>query len=100
MSVLTYLNPEAIKDTSIEGIKLKDGSIEASKIKDGSISASKIDGTVASKTYVDTTVSSAIAASDAMVFKGTLGTGGTAESLPSTAIIGDTYKVISLTTIS
>ena len=43
MSLLTYLNPNAIKDASIEGIK----------IKDGAISSSKIDGTVASKSYVD-----------------------------------------------
>ena len=40
---LTYLNPDAIKDASIEGIK----------IKDGSISSSKIDETVASKSYVN-----------------------------------------------
>ena len=43
---LTYLNPDAIKDASIEGIK----------IKDGSISSSKIDETVASKSYVDTAI--------------------------------------------
>ena len=99
MSLITYLNPDVIKDDSIEGIKLKDGSIDAIKIKDGAISASKIDETIASKSYVDNTIASAITASDAMVFKGTLGTGGTTESIPSTAIIGDTYKVISLTTI-
>ena len=39
----TYIKPNAIKDASIEGIK----------IKDGTISSSKIDGTVASKNYVD-----------------------------------------------
>ena len=39
----TYIKPNAIKDASIEGIK----------IKDGTISSSKIDGTVASKSYVD-----------------------------------------------
>ena len=43
---LTYLNPNAIKDASIEG----------NKIKDGSISSSKIDETVASKSYVDTAI--------------------------------------------
>ena len=32
MSLLTYLNPDAIENASIEGIKLKDGSISASKI--------------------------------------------------------------------
>ena len=89
MSLLTHLNPNAIEDASIEGIKLTDGSI----------TSSKIDSSVASKKYVDDTIASAISASDAMVFKGTIGTGGTSESLPSTAIEGDTYKVIALTTI-
>ena len=42
----TYIKPNAIKDASIEGIK----------IKDGTISSSKIDGTVASKSYVDTAI--------------------------------------------
>ena len=46
MGVLTYLNPNVIKDSSIEGIK----------IKDNSISSSNIDETVASKSYVDTQV--------------------------------------------
>ena len=89
MSLITYLNPAVVKDNSIEGIK----------IKDGSITSTKIDSSVASKKYVDNTIASAISASDAMVFKGTIGTGGTSESLPSAAIVGDTYKVIALTTI-
>ena len=46
MSLLTHLNPNAIEDASIEGIKLKDGSV----------SASKIDSSVASKKYVDDTI--------------------------------------------
>lgn len=46
------------------------------------------------KQYVDSKISSSIAASDAMVFKGTLGTDGTATALPTSAVIGDTYKVI------
>ena len=46
MSLLTYLDPNAIKDASIEGIK----------IKNGAISSSKIDETVASKSYVDTQI--------------------------------------------
>lgn len=43
MGILTYLNPNVIKDSSIGGTKLNDNSI----------SSSKIDGTVASKSYVD-----------------------------------------------
>lgn len=46
------------------------------------------------KQYVDSKIASSIAASDAMVFKGTLGTNGTSTALPTSAIIGDTYKVI------
>ena len=39
-------------------------------------------------------VSEAIAAADAMIFKGTLGTGGTVTALPTTYQIGWTYRVI------
>ena len=46
MGILTYLNPNVIKDSSIGGTKLNDNSI----------SSSKIDETVASKSYVDTAV--------------------------------------------
>jgi hypothetical protein len=42
------------------------------------------------KTYVD----NLLGANDAMVFKGTLGTGGTVTSLPTTYSAGWTYKVI------
>lgn len=51
------------------------------------------------KQYVDAKISSSIAASDAMVFKGTLGTNGTSTTLPTSAIIGDTYKVITQTSV-
>lgn len=48
----------------------------------------------ATKQYVDTQISTKIAASDAMVFKGTVGTGGDVTALPtSNVVIGDTYKV-------
>lgn len=52
------------------------------------------------KQYVDSKISSSIAASDAMVFKGTLGTNGTATALPaSSVVVGDTYKVITQVTV-
>ena len=52
------------------------------------------------KQYVDSKISSSIAASDAMVFKGTLGTNGTATALPaSSVVVGDTYKVITQITV-
>ena len=53
------------------------------------------------KKYVDAKISSSIAASDAMVFKGTLGTNGTATALPtSSVVIGDTYKVITQVSVA
>lgn len=55
----------------------------------------------ATKQYVDTQLANGIAASDAMVFKGTMGTGGTATSLPtSNVVVGDTYKAISAISIA
>lgn len=49
----------------------------------------------ATKQYVDAQLTSKIAASDAMVFKGTLGTNGTVTAVPTTGVVaGDTYKVI------
>lgn len=53
----------------------------------------------ATKQYVDSKISSSIAASDAMVFKGTIGTNGTSTALPTSAIVGDTYKIITQITV-
>ena len=54
----------------------------------------------ATKKYVDDQISGGIAASDAMVFRGTIGTDGTVTALPSAGVvIGDTYKVISAITV-
>ena len=53
----------------------------------------------ATKQYVDSKISSSIAASDAMVFKGTIGTNGTSTTLPTSAMVGDTYKIITQTTV-
>ena len=45
--------------------------------------------------YVGNEISSALRASDAMIYKGTIGEGGTVQALPSTtALTGWTYKVI------
>lgn len=46
------------------------------------------------KAEVDALVNSLLGASDAMIFKGTLGTGGTVTALPASHKVGDTYKVI------
>ena len=50
---------------------------------------------IANTEYVNTAISNAIAASDAMIFKGTLGTGGSITTLPTTYKTGWTYRVIS-----
>jgi hypothetical protein len=46
------------------------------------------------KTYVDQAVSNGFNANDAMVFKGTLGSGGTETTLPTTYNTGWTFKVV------
>ena len=52
------------------------------------------------KKYVDDQIATKIAASDAMVFRGTIGTGGTTATLPTKDVVqGNTYKVISDVTI-
>jgi hypothetical protein len=50
---------------------------------------------IATTAYVKTEINSVLAAADALVFKGTLGTGGTITTLPTSDYkIGWTYKVI------
>ena len=49
---------------------------------------------IATTQFVTNAISSGIAAADAMIFKGTLGTDGTAEELPTTYKTGWTYRVI------
>lgn len=49
---------------------------------------------IANKKYVDDSIADGIAASDAMIFKGTLGTGGNVTALPTKYKTGWTYRVI------
>lgn len=49
---------------------------------------------IATTQFVTNAISSGIAAADAMIFKGTLGTDGTVEELPTTYKTGWTYRVI------
>ncbi len=49
---------------------------------------------IATTAFVKNEIDSVLQASDAMRYKGTLGTGGTITSLPSSHSQGDTYKVI------
>lgn len=50
---------------------------------------------IATTQFVTNAISSGIAAADAMIFKGTLGTGGTITALPKTYKTGWTYRVVS-----
>lgn len=62
--------------------------VEGGKLYSGS-------AVVATETYVDNEIKAGFAANDAMVFKGTLGTGGTVTTLPTSGYsAGWTYKVI------
>lgn len=67
----------------------------AAKDVDTSIALSTTSTNLPTSAAVASLVSSSIAAADAMIYKGTLGTGGTITELPNTtAKIGWTYKVI------
>lgn len=49
---------------------------------------------IATTAFVQSLINSKIAAADAMIYKGTIGTGGTVTALPTTHSTGWTYKVI------
>lgn len=49
---------------------------------------------IATTAFVQTAVSNGLAASDAMIIKGTIGTGGTVTALPTTYKTGWTYRVV------
>ena len=53
---------------------------------------------IATTAYVKAKIDAVLAASDAMIFKGTLGTGGTITVLPTTYSVGWAYKVITAAT--
>lgn len=62
---------------------------------DDSISSGSTSTNLPTSAAVADLVSSAVGAADAMRFKGTIGTGGTVTSLPTSGVnVGDTYRVI------
>lgn len=63
-------------------------------IGESSISSSSISQSVPTTQAVAEYIGNAISASDAMIFKGTLGTGGTITALPTTYETGWTYRII------
>ena len=63
-------------------------------IGESSISSNSTSQSVPTTQAVAEYIGNAIAASDAMIFKGTLGTGGTITALPTTYETGWTYRII------
>ena len=77
-------------------IKIGDGSKSFAQLPYATMNPTEINAALAALTnYVDTQIAEKMATSDAMVFKGTLGTNGTTSVVPTTGVVkGDTYKVI------
>lgn len=59
------------------------------------IAAMKKDATITTFKGIEDKIKTSIAESDAMVYKGTFGTGGKVTTLPTDALQGHTYKVVS-----
>ena len=93
--VVNLSDPQALSNKTYEGYTLGDASAKGVDTSSGSISASSTDSKVPTSKLVYDYVSSAISAADAMRFKGTIGTGGTITTLPTSGVkVGDTYRVI------
>ena len=92
-----YTNTSAYA-TATQGTKADNAMPKAGGTFTGSVTLNADPTTAlgaATKQYVDAQITSKIAASDAMVFKGTLGSNGTVTAVPTTGVVkGDTYKVI------
>lgn len=97
---IAFTTLETELGTTISGyLPLKGGTMTGAISMGGSkITATYTPSTnndLTNKEYVDTSISEAIAASDAMVFKGTIGTSGTVTQLPTSGYrTGWTYRVV------
>lgn len=84
--------------TSAQGTKADNAMPKAGGTFTGAVTLNADPSTAlgaATKQYVDSQITSKIAASDAMVFKGTLGSNGTVTAVPTSGVVkGDTYKII------
>ena len=89
--VVNLSDSQALTNKTYNGYTLAAAS---AKGVDTSISEGSTSTNLPTSAAVAALVSSAIAASDAMIFKGTLGTGGTITALPTTYKTGWTYRVI------
>ena len=88
-----HVHPSDTSKLSLSGGTMS-GNIAMGGNKVTGLGTPSADGDAATKSYVDSLLSGA----DAMIFKGTIGTGGTVTALPDTHEAGWTYKVITAAT--
>lgn len=94
MSVETALNNEITRATTAENTKANIANPAFTGTPKAPTAAAGTNSTqIATTAFVQTAVSSGIAASDAMIIKGTIGTNGTVTALPTTYRTGWTYRV-------
>ena len=100
--VKTLRFPNDQNDYNINAVKLN-GEDKISILKNSALTGTPTAPTasvgtnttqVATTAFVNTEINNKLAANDAMIFKGTIGTGGTVTSLPASHNAGWTYKVI------
>ena len=81
--------------TNLGFIEATDDITFTNDVKAKATTKDSTDATLTTKGYVDQQITDKIAASNAMVYKGTVGTDGTVTTLPTENVInGDTYKVV------
>ncbi len=94
LSVETALNNEITRATAAENAKANIANPTFTGTPKAPTAAAGTNSTqIATTAFVQTAVSSGIAASDAMIVKGTIGTNGTVTALPTTYKTGWTYRV-------
>lgn len=94
LSVETALNNEITRATAAENAKANIANPTFTGTPKAPTAAAGTNSTqIATTAFVQTAVSSGIAASDAMIIKGTIGTNGTVTALPTTYKTGWTYRV-------
>ncbi len=94
MSVETALNNEITRAKTAENTKANIANPAFTGTPKAPTAAAGTNSTqIATTAFVQTAVSSGIAASDAMIIKGTIGTNGTVTALPTTYRTGWTYRV-------
>lgn len=81
---------------NVQNVPVKGLAGAAYKSVDGSVPAGSDSSNLPTSAAVAAAISAAVSASDAMRFKGTVGTGGTVTALPTAGVaVGDTYKTVS-----